>query len=103
MIRNPLFLGIGGLEEWKETLRTNKRRKERHERDKYLAWAFILKQIDESIEDKIVIMNNYDLHYANHDVLFLWNACREIATGVGGQSAGVVLSKAMNLKLSNDE
>ena len=33
MIRNPLFLGIGGLEEWKETLRANKRRKERHERD----------------------------------------------------------------------
>jgi hypothetical protein len=27
----------------------------------------------------------------------------EIATGVGAQSAGVVLSKVMKLKLSNDE
>jgi hypothetical protein len=47
-------------------------------------------------------MNDYDVHYANHNVLFLWNACREIATGIGAQSAGVVLGKAFKLKLMND-
>jgi hypothetical protein len=48
-------------------------------------------------------MNDYDIHYANHDVLFLWNACREITNGIGAQSAGVVLGKAFNLKLVNDD
>ena len=72
------------------------------ESDKYLACAYIVRNIDDSINDKIVIMNDYDVHYANHNVLFLWNACREIATGIGAQSAGVVLGKAFNLKLAND-
>jgi len=72
------------------------------ENDKYFAWAYIVRNIDDSINDKIAIMNDYDVHYANHNVLFLWNACREIATGIGAQSAGVVLGKAFNLKLVND-
>jgi hypothetical protein len=72
------------------------------ESDKYLAWAYIVRNIDDSIYDKIVIMTDYDNPYSTHNVLFLWNACREIATGIGAHSAAVVLGKAFNLKLVND-
>ncbi len=80
MVRNPLYPGEGGKEDWRETLRNNKRKLEYYKRDECHAWAYIIKHIDESIEDKLVVMNNYDMYYTNHDVLFLWNACREIAT-----------------------
>ncbi len=76
MVRNSMFPGEGGKEMWKELLRSN--------------WAYIVRNIDDSINDKIVIMNDYDVHDSNHNVLFLWNTCREIATGIGAQSAGVV-------------
>ena len=33
MVRNPLYPGVGGMEDWKETLRSNKRKMERHERE----------------------------------------------------------------------
>jgi hypothetical protein len=102
MVRNPMFPGEGGKEMWKELLRSNSIKQMKFENDKYFAWAYIVRNIDDSINDKIVIMNDYDVHYANHNVLFLWNACREIATGIGAQSAGVVLGKAFNLKLVND-
>ncbi len=81
---------------------STEQQKEHYKRDKCHAGAYIIKHIDESIEDKLVDMNNYDIHYTNHDFLFLWNACREIATGVGAQSAGVVLSRAFKLALVND-
>jgi hypothetical protein len=96
IVRNPLFPGLGGIKDWKETLRANKRRKEKHERDKHLACAFISKHFDESIEDKIVIMNDKDLD----DILFLWIACRDIATGVGAQSAGIALLSSSCLMTS---
>ncbi len=102
MMRNPLFLGEGGKKRWKELLRAKSIKQRKFDSDKYLAWAYIARNIDDSINDKIVIMNNYDVHYPNHNVLFLWNACREIATGIGAQSDGVVLGKAFNLKLVND-
>ncbi len=102
MVRNPMFPGEGGKEDWRETLRNNKRNMEIYKRDKCHAWAYIMQHIDESIEDKLVVMNDYDIHYTNHNVLFLWNSCREIATGVGAQSAGVVLSRAFKLALVND-
>ena len=102
MVRNPIYMGEEGKEDWRETLRSNKRMLERHKRDKYLAWGFLMKHVDNAIKDKIVIINNYDMHYANHNILFFWNALREIATGIGAQSAGVVLSKALKLQLVND-
>ncbi len=93
MMRNPLFPWEGGKEIWKEMLRVNSIKEMKFENDKYLAWAYIVRNIDDSIYDKLVIMNGYDNHYATHNVLFLWNACREIATGIGAHSAGVVLGQ----------
>ncbi len=102
MVRNPMYPGEGGREDWRETLRNNKRNMKIYKRDKSHAWAYIIQHIDESIEDKLVVMNEYDVHYTKHNVLFLWNSCREIATGVGAQSAGVALSRAFKLALVND-
>ena len=42
------------------------------------------------------------MHYAQHNVLFLWNACREVATGVGAQSAGIILGKAFKMKMDGE-
>ncbi len=61
-------------------LNSNKHLK--YQNDKYLAWAYIVRKIDHSINDKTVIMNGYDNRYATHNVLFPWNACRKRATGV---------------------
>ncbi len=61
-----------------------------------------MRHVDNPIKDEVVIMNNYYMHYANHNILFLWNALREIATGIGAQSADMVLSKALKLQLVYD-
>jgi hypothetical protein len=39
--------------------------------DKNLAWAFIVKHIDATIADKIKLTRDYDMHYAQRNVLFL--------------------------------
>ncbi len=38
-------------------------------------------------------MPAYDLNYSDHNALYLSNACREVAIGVGAQSAGIILEK----------
>ncbi len=68
MVRNPMYPGEGGKEDWRETLRNNKRNMEIYKRDKCHGWAYIIQHIDESIEDKLVVMNDYDVHYSNHNV-----------------------------------
>ncbi len=62
MVRNPMHPGEGGKDDWRETLRNNKRNMEIYKRDKCHAWAFIIQHNDESIEDKLVVMNDYDVH-----------------------------------------
>ncbi len=59
-------------------------------------------EIQEIIGDFVmtVIMNYYDFHCANHNVLFLCNAGWE--THIREKSGDVVLGKALKLALAND-
>jgi hypothetical protein len=102
MIRNPMFPGEAGKEVWKELLKDSAIERRRFKTDKNLAWAFIVKHVDAAISDKIKLLPAYDINYAEHNVLYLWNACREVATGVGAQSAGIILGKACKLQMDGD-
>ena len=102
MIRNPLFRGEAGKEVWKELLKDSAIERRKFKIDKNLAWSFIVKHLDATINDKIKLLPMFDIHYADHNVLFLWNACREVATGVGAQSAGIILGKAFKLQMEGE-
>ncbi len=102
MMRNPRYQGEAGKDLWREELKDIAIERRKFKVDKNLAWAFIVKHIDAPIADKIKLTRDYDMHYAQHNVLFLWNACREVATGVGAQSAGIILGKAFKMKMDGE-
>jgi hypothetical protein len=68
MIRNPLFRGEAGKEMLKELLKDRAIEDRKFTIDKNLAWSFIIKHLDATINDKINLLPMFDINYAKHNV-----------------------------------
>ncbi len=60
MFRNPIFPGEAGKKVWKELLKDSAIERRKFKVDKNLAWAFIVKHIDATINNKIKLLPAYE-------------------------------------------